>query len=156
MSDKIDRSLIRNLVREVISEVVAGEEKAGPGQPKSSRAARKPVVEEVTISSDADLSRFVKHLLALSKNTETWLAVEEGARKFRYKGGVTDVVKGATRSTPTGKVERVEKGVVSETRIVVLAKEGVSRIELGRSAVLTPLGRDKARHLNIIVERENR
>ena len=67
MSEKIDQSLIRKLVREVISEVVSGEEKAGPGQPKSSRAARKPVVEEVTISSDADLSRFIKHLLALSK-----------------------------------------------------------------------------------------
>jgi len=135
----------------VISDVVAGEAKAGPGQPKPSHAVRKPVVEEVTISSDADLSRFVKHLLALSKNAETWLAVEEGAWKFRFKDGA---VKAATRSTPTGKAERIEKGVVSETRIAVLAKEGVSRIELGRSAVLTPLGRDKARQLNISVERE--
>ena len=39
-------------------------------------------------------------------------------------------------------------------RITTLAKEGVSHIMLGKSAVLTPLGRDKARQLNISVERE--
>jgi hypothetical protein len=151
MSDILDRSLIRNLVREVISEVIAGEVQDGQTPP----AKHKPVVEEVKINNDDDLSRFVKHMLALSKNTESWLAVEEGAWQFRFKRGDGNAAQSVGRSTTSpGRTTRIDKGVVSETRITTLAKEGVSHILLDKSAVLTPLGRDKARQLNISVERE--
>jgi hypothetical protein len=156
MSDKIDQSLIRNLVREVISEVIAGGVTVRQGQDnlKAPPAARKLVVEEVTIASDADLSRFVKHLIALSKDTAAWLAVEEGTRMFRFKDGAIAPSNSGSQTTPAGKVERIEKDLLNEARVAALAKDGVSCIVLGRSAVLTPLGRDKARELNVLVERE--
>ena len=90
----------------------------------------------------------------MAKDTEAWLAVEEGTRMFRFKEGAADPIHSGSQTTPAGKVERIEKGLLNEARVAALAKVGVSRIVLGRSAVLTPLGLDKARELNVLVERE--
>jgi hypothetical protein len=50
-------------------------------------------------------------------------------------------------------VRRVEKGAVTERTVAAAAKAG-ERLVLGPKAVLTPLGRDKARALGVTVEKE--
>ncbi|HLQ55497.1 MAG TPA: hypothetical protein VK162_14655, partial [Streptosporangiaceae bacterium] len=48
---------------------------------------------------------------------------------------------------------RVEKGAVTERAVIAAAKAG-DRLVLGPRAVLTPLARDKARALGVLVEKE--
>ena len=50
-------------------------------------------------------------------------------------------------------VRRVEKGAVTERAVIAAARAG-ERLVLGPKAVLTPLGRDKARALGVTVEKE--
>ena len=157
MSENIDRSLIQNLVREVISEVIADKMPKEPeriqSQPPSNTG--KPIVEEVTINNDDELNQFVKYLLALSKNEATWVAVEKGIWKFRLNRQIsTDDNKanpGASRKT-----KQVEKGLLSENLITAFFKEGFNHIVMGKSVVFTPLGKEKARQLGILIEREKR
>lgn len=156
MKENIDRSMIRNLVKEVISEVVAGEiQNVNTGQPKRKEETEDNVaVETVTIASDADLSQFVNYMLRLSRNTEAWLAVEAGQRIFRLGNVSRNMPKMVSNSHLEVKTEKIEKGLVNETRIAGLTKEGVGRLILSKSVVLTPLGRDKARDFNMVIERE--
>jgi hypothetical protein len=156
MTDTLDKSTLRGLVREVISEVVSDRVKRRKGAADDSGTTTnqgEAVVEEVSITSDADLADFVKRLLSLSKNTEAWLAIEDGQRTFRLKGGT-----GGQESVGESedKVERIDRGPVSEARIVALGRDGVTRLILGKSAVLTPLARDRARELKIYVQKETR
>ena len=50
-------------------------------------------------------------------------------------------------------VERISKGVVSESQITAIAKNHRC-VVLGPAAVITPLARDRARQLGLTVERE--
>ena len=168
MNMTTDRKLIQSLVREVIAEVIAGSvtrrSTSESDKPttlleasalKPSRDPGKPIVEDVKINSNEDLSNFVGYLLALSKNEATWVAVEKGIWKFNLtqeSGGYS--VKNSLKTAPP-KTTYIEKGVVSEKRIADLSKERVNSITLGKSAILTPLGREKARQSNITIERGN-
>ena len=158
MKEAIDRTMIRNLVKEVISEVVKDQiNKVKAGNKKGKAGdGDKVTVETITIASDADLSRFVNYLLDLSKDTEAWLALEEGERVFRLNEGSTRVQVHASQPVPERKTEKIDKGLVNENRITALVKKGIGHLVLGKSVVLTPLGRDKARDLNIFLEREKR
>jgi hypothetical protein len=49
--------------------------------------------------------------------------------------------------------ERMDRGVLSESKVVGLARSG-RRIVLGKRVVVTPLARDKARQLGVKLERE--
>ncbi|MBT3226053.1 MAG: hypothetical protein HN580_21820 [Deltaproteobacteria bacterium] len=165
MSGNIDRTLIQNLVREVISEVVRGtvpnQQQRGepkqvaskPVEPKPPSYTGKPILDEVTITTDDELKRFVKYLLVLSKNEATWTAVEKGIWKFR----LNTETQGAKDQVGT-KAERItnhlEKGVVGENLINALSKDGINHLVLGKHVVLTPLGKEKARQVNIIIEKE--
>ena len=161
MTEKLDPSWIRGLVREVISEIVSDRVNGcntGAGGPGEKVAKADPVVEEVTITSDDALAAFVKRLLSLSKNTEEWLSIEEGQRTFRLKCGAAAAAPKARE--PEGMVEerteRIEKGPVSEARIVALGRAGVTRLILGKTALLTPLARDRAREMKIHIQKETR
>jgi hypothetical protein len=160
MTDVLDKTTIRGLVREVISEIVTDRVKGHKGETGDSGKATsqaKAVVEEISIASDADLAVFVKHLLSLSKNTEAWLAIEEGDLTFQLKGEVPGGSgPHAARGASKEKLETIECGPVSEARMVALGRAGVTRLVLGRTAVLTPLARDRARELNIYVQKETR
>ena len=49
---------------------------------------------------------------------------------------------------------KLENGVLTEKAILQYAKKGVKRIHLTRSVVITPLARDKAKGLQILLEKE--
>jgi hypothetical protein len=50
-------------------------------------------------------------------------------------------------------VHRIERGAVTERAVKKAATDG-GRLMIGRRAVLTPLARDRARVLGVVIERE--
>jgi hypothetical protein len=59
-----------------------------------------------------------------------------------------------TTTTPRADTAlRIERGAVTERAVVAAAKDG-RRIVLGPCAVVTPLARDKARALGVVLEKE--
>jgi hypothetical protein len=110
---------------------------AVPGEVIGDRPAAAHEVVAVTISSDADLDRFVRTVLDHAD------AIRDGRLRFTLGRGAT---------TPAG-VIRVAHGAVTERKIKQAADAG-ARLVLGPGAVLTPLAREKARALGIDIERE--
>jgi hypothetical protein len=60
---------------------------------------------------------------------------------------------GSASASASGKVQRVEKGAVTERMVAAAARDGAALV-LGPRAVLTPLARDKARALGVPVQKE--
>jgi hypothetical protein len=146
-----EREAAREMLRELLHEALAAPNGGGvvPQVPPPPVAAvhrpgtREEVgAERVALASDADLDRFVRALLARPQDHEAILA---GRLRFTLGGGATPTGGGALR---------VERGAVTERKIQEAAKAG-GRIVLGRGAVLTPLGREKARALGVQIEREH-
>ena len=108
---------------------------AAPGEVIGGTAASNDVVA-VTISSDADLDRFVRSVLDHAD------AIRQGRLRFTLGGA----------ASPAGAM-RVAHGAVTE-RTIKKAAEAGGRLVLGPGAVLTPLAREKARALGVDIERE--
>ncbi len=162
----IDREAIRVLVRQVLrdalpeavreriaSEAAKAAISAPTSQKKSESAPRAAEsdtakVEEVAITSDAELNIFVRRLLALeSKQRE---AVQAGRHKFYLKRARKSADADAAAR---GGSERIDKGIVTEKKVMAAAKAG-KKLVVGKGVVLTPLARDKARQLGVQIERE--
>lgn len=109
---------------------------AAPGEVIGDRPAAAGEVVAVTLSSDADLDRFVRSVLEHAD------AIRQGRLRFTL----------GRASSPAG-VMHVRHGAVTERRIKQAAEAG-SRLVLGPGAVLTPLAREKARALGVDIERE--
>jgi hypothetical protein len=60
---------------------------------------------------------------------------------------------GSASASASRKVQRVEKGAVTERIVAAAARDGAALV-LGPRAVLTPLARDKARALGVPVQKE--
>jgi hypothetical protein len=150
-----EREAAREMLRELLHEALAAPNGGGvvPQVPPPPVAAvHRPegvrpleggrgLTEPVVLATDADLDRFVRSLLA--RPQEELEAIRAGRLRFTL-GGAAPAGGGALR---------VERGAVTERKIQEAAKAG-GRIVLGRGAVLTPLGREKARALGVQVERE--
>jgi hypothetical protein len=106
---------------------------AAPGEVIGGAATHDVVA--VTISSDADLDRFVRSVLDHAD------AIRQGRLRFTLGGA------------PSPGVMRVAHGAVTE-RTIKKAAEAGGRLVLGPGAVLTPLAREKARALGVDIERE--
>lgn len=100
---------------------------------------------EVRIGSDADLREFALRVLKLADNPKQRRELIAGRIGFRLAG--------QPRETGRPAVHRVDKGAVTERAVVAAAAAG-ARLVLGPRAVLTPLGRDKARALGVPVDKE--
>ncbi len=155
----IDREAIRAMVRQVLRDALpeAVREKiaaqaadaAAPQQKKNeSRSAESETskVEDVAITTDAELNVFVRRLLALEPKQRE--AVQAGRFRFRLKSARKSAETEAARGS-----ERIDKGVVTEKSVMAAAKAG-KRLVVGKGVVLTPLARDKARQLGVQIERE--
>jgi hypothetical protein len=163
------RALIAEAVREVVAEMVGAEaarapdpsparvtgvtgvtgvtahtdEAAEPAATLDPRARR----QRVRLTDDADLDRFVRQLLALFENPKNRQDLRAGRLRFHLE---PTAVPGSAVQRPA---QRVESGAVTE-RQVAAASEAGHRIILGPRAVLTPLGREKARALGVPIEKE--
>jgi hypothetical protein len=106
----------------------------------------------VTIDSDEDLRRFIRHLMNRLENHRERLAIRTGRLRFTLRRSSAAAAGGGTDSGP---VTRVEKGAVTERMIRAAAAEG-ARLVLGPGAVLTPLAREQAKARGVEIERERR
>jgi catechol 2,3-dioxygenase-like lactoylglutathione lyase family enzyme len=107
---------------------------------------------EVTLRTDADLDAFVRRVAALCEDAAQRAELRNGRRRFRLASGA-----GAAASAPpavSGSVLRFDRGAVTERAVKKAAADGV-RLVVGRRAVLTPLARDKARSLGVVIEKES-
>jgi hypothetical protein len=115
----------------------AGEVPAAPaGEPPAGGTGGAARVERVSLRTDADLAQFVAHVLAEAAD------VRSGALRFTFAEGASGV-------------RRIERGAVTERTVNEAAQAG-QRLVLAPAAVLTPLAKERARHLKVEIERERR
>jgi hypothetical protein len=108
--------------------------------------------ENVEMRTDADLDVFIRRLAAECSDPSRRAALQEGRHTFRLSAGVGRG-NSAAASGAVG-VVRVERGAVTERTVTRAAADG-ARLVLGKSAVMTPLARDKARSLGVAVDKES-
>lgn len=171
----ITREELRALVREVVREAV-GSLNSSPAQ--ASNQASKPAppapppratvadqmgleptgpravegrnrTETVRLTDDKDLDTFVRKLLRLFESPKTRADLKAGRLRFRLAPG-----SGAAMANGQAQVtHRIDSGAVTERHIADLAG---GTLVLGPRAALTPLAREKARTLGIVIEKERR
>lgn len=127
---------LRALVREVIRDVL----------PKGL-----PVTETVNLSTDEELTAFVRGLLDLDPDQREEL--RSGRKRFRLATVAPAPPAPPDPGPGASLVRRIERGAVTEAMINQAARAG-ERLVLGRGAVLTPLARDRARASGVPIEKE--
>ncbi|MFM7694937.1 MAG: hypothetical protein ACKO7U_11665 [Actinomycetota bacterium] len=119
--------------------------------PAAAAAAGDARVEPVRIGSDRDLDAFVRALAHRLESPAERAAVMAGRLRFTLGHAAAGAAPAA--SAAAGDAHRVERGAVTE-RIVERAAKAGGVIVLGPKAVLTPMGKDRARALGVRIERE--
>jgi len=104
-------------------------------------------VEYVRLQNDRDLDTFVRSLARRLEHPTERAAILAGKVRFSLSPG-----SGAAASPASG-THRVERGAVTE-RIVERAAAAGHDLVLGPKAVLTPMGKDRARALGVQIQRE--
>jgi hypothetical protein len=121
---------LRQMIRDILREVVPQKSDAKTG------------VESVRIATDADLMSFARRVM------DKQAAVSSGLLRFTLSDAdVGPAQAGAPAARPSGALQ----GVVSEQIVDKHAGAGV--LVLAPGAVITPLARDRARKLNLRIER---
>lgn len=157
------KEMVGDLVAEAVRDTVRPATPSGPGPAPSTAASASSSVagaelvavreqgtrtETVRIADDVELNQFARRLLALFENPKSRQDLRTGRLSFRLTRAV-----GPTSGPATGPAVRIERGAVTERQVKAAAESG-HRMILGRRAVLTPLGREKARAENVHIERE--
>jgi hypothetical protein len=109
----------------------------------------------VRISTDEDLNAFALRVLKLAGNPKLRQDLISGRARFRLAAAARVLSASTALPASTGQAaaHRVDKGAVTERTVAAAAAAG-ARLVLGPRAVLTPLGRDKARALGVPIEKE--
>jgi hypothetical protein len=138
------RAAVRAVLREVLPAGIAADA-AGPPPPGQG---------DVRITSDVDLTAFVRRIATLCEDPAQRAALQGGRHAFRLVPDGFEASSGPRQPPPPPpNVTRIERGAVTERAVLRAANEG-ARLLLGRGAVLTPLARDKARTLGVEIEKE--
>jgi hypothetical protein len=128
---------LRNMVRDVLREVLASR-KSGPNAPTRS-------AEPVRIFNDADLASFVARVIQYLDSPTTAADLRSGRHTFTLQ------TSNEITAVPASSNGAVLSGAITEAKIEKHAAGSV--IVLAPDAVLTPLARDKARQLGVKIER---
>ncbi len=149
MTPRVPADLLRDMVREILLDVVETEVSGRVEGPATGDAPDGRRHETVTIGSQDDLDRAIRRILAD--------AVDPAGRGHRARRPL--LLLAMPRSAPMAavaveKVLRVEKGAVTE-RIVRTAAEDGAVIVAAKRVVVTPLAKDKARSLGVAITRES-
>ena len=150
------RAAVRAVLRDVLPVEMVPDD-AGAAPPGGS-SAQLSGHGGVVISTDADLTAFVRRVAALCEDPQQRAALQDGRHGFRLAHGVgpEPARGGSTGAGPAGPgapVTRIDRGAVTERAVLKAAADGM-RLLLGRGAVLTPLARDRARSLGVEIEKE--
>lgn len=141
---------LRSLVRDVLREVLPASIKSKAVQNAPTGTVEIPPIDHelVSLNTEADVDAFVKRLAQLCEDPIKRAKLAGGAIRFRITPSISSPV-----ITESKKVIRIERGAVTERDVKQASQEGATLL-LNRAAVLTPLGRDRARALGVEVERE--
>ena len=107
-------------------------------------------VEQVRLKDDRDLDTFVRSLARRLEHPAERAAIAAGHIRFTMTGHGTSAA--APAHATSGSV-RFERGAVTE-RIIERAAQNGGVLVLGPKAVLTPMGKDRARALGVQIQRE--
>lgn len=138
--------MIRDVLREVLPASIKN--KAAQVAPKESVQISSADCEFVSLNADAELDEFVRRLARLCEDPISRAKLADGVIRFRIRPTIS-----APAATESKKVIRIERGAVTERHVKQASQEGATLL-LNKAAVLTPLGRDRARALGVEVERE--
>ncbi len=137
-------------LRQTIRSILV-EELAAHGIKEKSNTNENTREEFVTISSDNDLSRFVRRILDLGNNKQAREDIESGRYQFRLTQGTNNA--GQSQSSfASASAVNFEQGLITEKQINNLPDD-VSVIKLGKTARLTPLAQDAVRQGGMKIER---
>lgn len=167
MDRPVDSETLRSTVREVLRDLLptlTGQAPAAARGPRAGQAASvrtRPAAggarsEEVSITNDQELAAFVQRLLHLFADPGAREALRTGRHAFRLVAAAPHPGLPCSAAPPAasaGESERFDQAVLSESKVISLARAG-RRIVLGERVVVTPLARDKARQLGVKLERE--
>ena len=145
MTDADPTEALRQMVREVLQEVLP----RGASDVKTSATPPGDDVRRVRVRDDHDLADLVTQVLNLAEDPERTADLRAGRIRFRLAGE-------AGTGAPTGPEPiDVERGAVTE-RIIQRAAREQRTLRIGPRAVVTPLARDRARALGVVIERTDR
>lgn len=148
MTQGIPADLLRDMVREILADVIESEV-VGRVEAGGAAVGGRPR-ETVTIGSQGDLDRAIRRILADVTDATRREAMERGEIAFVLAASPQS----PTRVAVTEPVHRVEKGAVTERQVRAAAEAGADIIT-ARRVVITPLAKDKARSLGVVIKRES-
>lgn len=156
----IDREELRQLVRQALKETLGAGVAGGAAKPaglvdemRAALSRGKPARVPVAVGNVGDLDRFARDILRAAEDNDLRAAIVAGDIRFEPASGSAG--KSKTGGEPQAKREAggFDSGVLSETKVVELARTGRS-ILIGRKVVVTPLAREKARQLKVELVRQ--
>jgi hypothetical protein len=123
----------------------------GPGRNRSSQTGRGVTVRPVRLQTDEDVRQFALELVRLADNPARRRDLFAGRLSFTLASGPAATA--GVAGMAGGEAGRIESGAVTERTVQAAARNG-RRLVLGPRAVLTPLARDRAQALGVLIERE--
>ena len=155
MSQRVPPDLLRDMVRELLSEVLDDEVSARAAAEVMPGGDRTPWRETVVITSQGELDRAVRRILADSTDPRLRRAIEQGELSFVLAAPTPPATGGSnTRErSDAGTVHRIERGAVTEKHVRAAAQAGAV-IMIAARVVITPLAKDKARSLGVVITKE--
>ena len=140
------REMVREILSEVIAEEVHGRAETGGGGVMLNAAYS----ERVVIATQADLDAAVRRIIEVAQDPQARAAIERGELAFEL----------ATPPAPSKHtnvadvVHRVDKGAVTERHVKAAAEAGAI-IVIAHRVVVTPLARDRSRSLGVIIRKDS-
>ncbi len=119
----------------------------------------------IDLGSNSKVNEFANSLAKCLQDQNMAALIRSGRVKFQSSAETVSgrVSKSSNQSVPEHGRKgvdhgacsgRMESGVLTESKVMALAKNQTSRIEVSRGVILTPLARDRARQLNIQIVRQ--
>jgi hypothetical protein len=142
MTDPETTEALRRMVREVLQEVLPHEAASQAAVPAPSGDD----VRRVRVRDDHDLAALVTQVLNLAEDPARTADLRSG--RLRFTLATDDTSAAAAAVTPID----VDRGAVTE-RLIQRAAREQRPLRLGPRAVVTPLARDRARALGVVLDR---
>jgi len=153
----MSESNLREIIRETLGELLGqgGAQRLSAlasGGGGTSQISSKPTDVFVQVRDDVDVAALVHQIVGLCADPEKRSALSTGSLRFRLVDSSDDTQAHAPRPQ---ELTVIEKGAVTEAVVRRAAKAG-TRLLLGPRAVLTPLGRETAHTLGVVIEGAHR
>jgi hypothetical protein len=151
MTAPVSGVALREMVREILSEVIA-EEVQGRVE-TGGRGAMLNVTsrERVVIGTQADLDAAVRRIIDAAQDPQARAAIERGELAFELAALPSAPSK---QASVVDVVHRVDKGAVTERHVKAAAAAGAVIVTAQR-VVVTPLARDRSRSLGVIIRKDS-